>query len=62
MILASVSLYENEHTANIWAAEYIGSFIIDYCINRNITLGIFYLITMYFYEDERVKVNSINIF
>ncbi|KAM3135693.1 hypothetical protein pb186bvf_012219 [Paramecium bursaria] len=55
MILASVSLYENEHTANIWAAEYIGSFIIDYCINRNITLGIFYLITMYFYEDERVK-------
>lgn len=49
MILASIALYEDESTANIWAAEYLASFIVDYLINRILGLGFNYAIIHYFH-------------
>ena len=56
MILASIALYEDETTANIWAAEYVASFIVDYFINRIVGLGFNYAFILYFHNNPKIKV------
>lgn len=59
MILASIALYEDETTANIWAAEYIASFIMDYFVNRIVGLSFNYAFILHFHSNLKIKVKLI---
>ncbi|KAM3137128.1 hypothetical protein pb186bvf_010856 [Paramecium bursaria] len=55
LILASIALYEDETTANIWAAEYVASFIMDYFVNRIVGLGFNYAFIIHFHSNLKIK-------
>lgn len=63
VILGSISNYDSIWIANLWGMSYIGSFILDYCVYRMITLFIIFKLLVKYAKRTYVKVslNYINL-
>ena len=56
LILASIAAYKDVITANLWAASYFGSFILNYFIYSSLGLFGYYILLTRFYKNSFINV------
>ncbi|KAM3135699.1 hypothetical protein pb186bvf_012225 [Paramecium bursaria] len=55
LILASIAAYKDVMTANLWAASYLGSFILNYFLYSSMGLLGYYILLRRFYKNSLIN-------